>query len=218
MSSNHSSKKLTLFRQASTLAASSTLVLGGLSFVPETGLAQSTKRARLSRADIFEQAPESAQILISQSNSIQATSAQEQTLYLNNDRVYSYNLVAFERQEIDNVVIPDGATIVGRYEPAQGGLRYVAEAVVYDGYSYSLSATSAVIEDVKDPRDTSAGSIAEDAGIGAAAGAVVGEVLGDEANVEEILGGAAAGAATGNITADRVVVVEPNQPIVLYSN
>jgi hypothetical protein len=30
------------------------------------------------------------------------------------------------------------------------------------------------------------------------------------------VGGAAAGAATGNITADRVVVVEPEEPITLY--
>ncbi len=64
------------------------------------------------------------------------------------------------------------------------------------------------MKDVKDPRDTSSGAIAEDAGIGAAGGAILGEVFGDA--------GAAAGAATGNITADRVVVVEPDSAIALY--
>ncbi|PSR17657.1 hypothetical protein C8255_11510 [filamentous cyanobacterium CCP3] len=71
------------------------------------------------------------------------------------------------------------------------------------------------MEDVKDPRDTTAGSIAEDAGTGAAGGLVLDEILGD-AGLGAIVGGAAAGAALGNITADRVVVAEPNQPISLY--
>lgn len=156
--------------------------------------------------------------LVSQSNTIAATSAQQETLYLNNDRTYSYNLVAQERTTINGITIPAGATIVGKYVPSDGGLRYVAEAVTYGQYSYPISATSPILEDVKDPRDTSAGAIAGDAGIGAAGGAVLGEVLGDEANVEEIVGGAAAGAAVGNVTADRVVVVEPNETISLFGS
>ena len=65
--------------------------------------------------------------------------------------------------------------------------------------------------------DTSAGAVAEDAGIGAAGGVVLGEVPGD-ANVEEAVGGAAAGAAVGNVTADRVVVIEPDESIILYGD
>lgn len=146
---------------------------------------------------------------------LKAKSAQSETLYLNNDRTYSYNLIAKERGEIDGVTVPVGATIVGKYVPADGGLRYVAEAVTYDEYSYTIEASSGVIKDVKDPRDTSAGATAEDAGIGAAGGTVLGEVFGD-AGAAEIIGGAAAGAVTGNLTADRVVVIEPNSTIVLY--
>lgn len=48
-----------------------------------------------------------------------------------------------------------------------------------------------------------------------AGGLVLGEVLGD-ADLAEILGGAAAGAAVGNVTADRVVVTKPDDPINLY--
>ncbi|MGF1480490.1 MAG: hypothetical protein ACFB4I_13520 [Cyanophyceae cyanobacterium] len=152
-----------------------------------------------------------------QERSISATSSQSETLYLNNDRTYAYNLVAAERGAIDGIAIPAGATIVGKYVPAQGGLRYLAEAVTYDSYSYRISASSPVLEDVKDPRDISLGAIAEDAAIGAAGGTIIGEVFGD-ADVGEILGGAAAGAAVGNITADRVVVIAPNAPIVLYDD
>ena len=159
---------------------------------------------------------QSKQILIAQNTpSIRAESAQAETLYLNNDRTYAYNLIAQEQGFIGDVAIPVGATIVGKYVPAEGGLRYVAEAVTYDDYSYTIDASSKIIKDVKDPRDTSAGAIAEDAGIGAAGGTILGEVLGD-AGAAEIIGGAVAGAATGNLTADRVVVVEPDSAIALY--
>lgn len=153
---------------------------------------------------------------LAQSRTIEAKSAQQETLYLNNDRTYDYNLVATQQGTIGNVSVPVGATIVGRYVPTEGGLRYEVRAVTYDQYSYTVSAQSETIEDVKDPRDTSAGAIAEDAGIGAAGGLVLGEVFGD-AGATEIIGGAAAGAATGNLTADRVVVVEPDESIVLYA-
>lgn len=154
---------------------------------------------------------------IAQSRTIEAKSAQQDTLYLNNNKTYSYNLIATQRGTIGNITVPVGATIEGKYVPSEGGLRYVAEAVTYDQYSYNISAASQTIEDVKDPRDTSAGAIAEDAGIGAAGGLVLGEVLGD-ANVGEAVGGAAAGAAVGNVTADRVVVIKPDESILLYAN
>jgi hypothetical protein len=159
----------------------------------------------------------SAPIGLAQNRSIAATSAQLETLYLNNNRTYSYNLVAEERGVSDGIVIPAGATIVGKYVPAKGGLRYIAEAVIYDRYSYRISATSSILKDVKDPRDTSASAIAEDAAIGAAGGTILGEIFG-KAGAGEIIGGAAAGVAVGNITADRVVVIEPNAAIVLYEN
>ena len=154
---------------------------------------------------------------LAQNKTLTAKSAQKETLYLNNDRTYSYNLVAQKRGVIDGIVIPVGATIVGKYVPAKGGLRYVAEAVTYSKYSYRISAISEILKDVKDPRDTSAGAIAEDAAIGAAGGTIVGEVFGD-AGVGEIVGGAAAGVVVGNVTADRVVVIEPDAAIFLYDN
>lgn len=147
---------------------------------------------------------------------ILAKSAQSETLYLNHDRTYSYNLIAKEQGTIGDVAVPVGATIVGKYVPAEGGLRYVAEAVTYDDYSYTINASSGIIKAEKDPRDTSTGSVAKDAGIGAAGGAVLGEVFGD-AGAAEIVGGAAVGAATGNLTADSVVVVEPDSGIALYN-
>ena len=150
---------------------------------------------------------------VAQSRTIEAKSAQKETLYLNNDRTYSYNLIATQKGTIGNVTVPVGATIVGKYVPSEGGLRYEARAVTYDQYSYTINASSETLNDVKDPRDTSTGAVAEDVGIGAAGGLILGEVIGGGAGAGEIIGGAAAGAATGNLTADRVVVIKPDESI-----
>lgn len=184
-----------------TLIATVAVLVGGISLFPQQAFSQQKS------AILIAQTPKTP--------NLKAESAQQETLYLNNDRTYSYNLIAQEKGVIDGIVIPAGATIVGKYVPVQGGLRYVAEAVTYDNYSYSINASSGVIKDVKDPRDTSAGAIAGDAGIGAAGGTILGEIFGD-AGAAEIIGGAAAGAAAGNLTADRVVVVDPDSAIALY--
>ena len=154
-------------------------------------------------------------VTIAQANVVPTSSIQQETLYLNRDRAYSYNLEVEQGVTVGGRYLPPGAEIQGQYVPAEGGLRYEANAVLIDGAQYPLNANSEVIADVKDPRDTSTGAIAEDAGIGAAGGLILGEVLGD-AGLGEVIGGAAAGAATGNLTADRVVVIEPDAIINLY--
>ncbi|MGP1373994.1 MAG: hypothetical protein ACTS3T_14280 [Almyronema sp.] len=156
--------------------------------------------------------------LIAQTNTIETTSAQSETLYLNEDRSYAYDLEVERAVTIDGLYLPVGSLIQGSYQPAgDDGLRYIATAAIVEGQTYRLNATSDVIDDQKDPRDTSGGAIAEDAAIGAAGGAVLGEILGG-IDLGEVLGGAAAGVAVGNLTADQVVVVEPDEPIVLYAN
>lgn len=197
MDSNFPTHSLTLNKAATALAAVPVLLLG-MANSADRAIAAPTSEVRLAQASV-----------------VSASSIQQETLYLNNDRAYSYNLEVEQGVNVDGRYLPPGTEIRGQYVPAEGGLRYDASAAIINGRSYPLNATSGVIEDVKDPRDTSAGSVAEDAGIGAAAGAVLGEIFGD-AGAGEIIGGAAAGAAAGNVTADLVVVVEPEQPINLY--
>ncbi|NJN11195.1 MAG: hypothetical protein HC836_19540 [Richelia sp. RM2_1_2] len=182
------------------LAVSSTL-LGSTYLLPSAAFAQS-------RVDNTQ--------LLAQNTLIRATSAQTKNLYLNKNRIYSYDLEVSNDTRINGRYVPAGSKIRGRYEPASGGLRYVTRQVVINGRTYNLNAISDVLKDVKDPRDTSVGAIAGDAGIGAAGAILIGEIFGN-ADIEEILGGAAAGAAIGNITADRVVVIRSDEPITLYS-
>lgn len=139
----------------------------------------------------------------------------DETLYLNPDTYYELPLVVESSVTVNGRRLPAGTVIQGQLEPVDGGLQYIATGIAAGGLTQPLTARSAVLTDVKDPRETSTGAIAGDAAIGAAGGAVIGAVIGDGVSLWEILSGAAAGVAVGNVTAQRVVILEPNEPIVL---
>ena len=146
---------------------------------------------------------------------IRVLTQSDETLYFNPETLYELPVVVESSVVVNGRSLPAGTVIQGRLEPVSGGLRYVATGLEAGGLQQSLNATSVVLTDVKDPRETSAGAIAGDAAIGAAGGAVIGAVLGDGISLFEILGGAAAGVAVGNVTAQRVVIIEPGEAIIL---
>ncbi|MEM9004910.1 MAG: hypothetical protein AAGE59_15475 [Cyanobacteria bacterium P01_F01_bin.86] len=154
---------------------------------------------------------------VKQTTSVQVVTQTDETLYFNPDNAYELPMVVNTATVIDGINLPTGTVIEGRLEPVEGGLRYIATDVQAGGLRTPLSASSDVLHDVKDPRETSAGSIAGDAAIGAAGGAVIGAVLGDGVSIAEVLGGAAAGVLVGNVTAQRVVIIEPGQSITLQA-
>lgn len=148
---------------------------------------------------------------------VQTALERDETLYLDKDSTYDYDLVVRSDSALGGQRLPIGAIIRGRFEPAEGGLVYVANSVELGDRIYQVRATSELLRDRKDPRQTSTGAVLTDAAIGAAGGYVIGEVLGD-AGVWEVVGGAAAGVVVGNTTAPFVVVVRPEDQIALYSN
>ncbi|MGB3297781.1 MAG: hypothetical protein WBA76_05890 [Phormidesmis sp.] len=151
------------------------------------------------------------------STTVQAALAQDETLYLNKGNTYSYNLIVRNEAILGGQRLPTGAVVRGQFEPAEGGLVYKANSVEVGDRIYQVNAVSELLRDRKDPRQKTTGAIVTDAAIGAAGGYVLGEVLGN-ANVWEVVGGAAAGVLVGNTTAPSVVVVKPEDQIVLYSN
>lgn len=156
-------------------------------------------------------------IVAQNEQTLTATVRSDETLYLNKDEVHEYNLVLESRISVDDRFLPEGSIIRGQFEPVDGGLRYVATAAEVGDRIVDLDATSETLADRKDPRQTDVDDIIEDAAIGAAGGLIVGEILGD-IDFLEILGGAAAGVVVGNVTAPSVVVIEPDQSILLYQD
>ncbi len=148
---------------------------------------------------------------------LQTTLAKEETLYLDKSGTYRYDLVIRQDSAIGNQRLPVGTVVRGQFEPADGGLVYVANSVEIADRIYQINAVSGLFRDVKDPRQTSAGAILTDAAIGAVGGYVLGEVFG-RPDLLEVLGGAAAGVVIGNTTAPSVVVIGPQDSIMLTSN
>lgn len=134
------------------------------------------------------------------------------TLYIAKGETVNANLLVAKDIATQNgtVLIPAGAIIEGQFVPVEGGSKFVAQKFTSRGATVPLQAESALINDVKDPRETGAGSVLTDAGIGGAAGAVLGGVLRGNVQIIDILGGAAAGAVLGNVTAPEVTVIEPS--------
>lgn len=136
----------------------------------------------------------------------------QDTLYISKGETVKASLLVAQDITAPNgtVLIPTGAIIEGQFIPVEGGSKFVAQKLTSRGATVSLQAESGLINDIKDPRETNAGAILTDAGIGGAAGAVLGGVLRGNVQILDVLGGAAAGAVIGNVTAPQVTVIEPN--------
>jgi hypothetical protein len=156
-----------------------------------------------------------AQAQLFVSSPIQAITSNSEPLYINPDTTVERSLQVGAATSLNGRTIPAGSIVRGQFEPAPGGVRYVATAVEVGNQVYTVNAASELLRDIKDPRQTTTGAILTDAGIGAAGGAAIGGILTGRVSVGSILGGAAAGAIIGNTTAPRVVVIEPNQTLTL---
>jgi len=178
------------------------ILLGGLSALMMTGMSGALPGLMASPAVAQTAVP------------LRTTITGNETLYLSSDTPHAHSLELANGATVNGLAFPAGSVVRGQFEPVDGGLQFVANAVESGNQIYNLNAASELLHDQKDPRETSTGAILGDAAIGAAGGLVLGEVFGD-ADFLEILGGAAAGVIVGNTTAPFVVVVEPNQTITL---
>ncbi|MEM6423783.1 MAG: hypothetical protein AAF728_01275 [Cyanobacteria bacterium P01_D01_bin.128] len=163
--------------------------------------------------ELFQQGSEAA---ANDSAEFTASTNTGETLYLAPNQVVEYSLRLSAPATLGGRRLEAGSVIRGQFEPVSGGLRYVATGAESSDRIYTFTAASDTLHDVKDPRETSTGAILGDAAIGAAGGVVLGEVFGN-ADAVEIIGGAAAGVIVGNVTAQRVVVLEPNQVLTLVT-
>ncbi len=149
---------------------------------------------------------------------ITATAQTPQAIYVDPGQTVPFDMVLNSplQDPQGNVVVPAGSILQGQFQPAQGGTQFVTQSLQLNGQSYPLFAQSNVIPLGKDPRQTSGGAIVQDAVVGAAAGAILGGLLGNRViSTEKVLGGAAAGAVIGNVTAPETAVIQPNSSLAL---
>lgn len=130
-------------------------------------------------------------------------------VYVATGETLAYPLTVNSAVNVNGLLVPPGSIIPGEFRPVAGGIQYFASNVLIGGNPYPLSITSDLINDFKDPRETTFGSILGDSLIGAAAGAALGPI--------GAAGGALIGAIIGNVTAPQVVELVPNQVLRLYA-
>ncbi len=152
-----------------------------------------------------------------QSSVLDTKLKRDETLYLDKRESHDYDLVIKNVSNLNGRQLPVGTLIRGRFEPSDGGLVYVANAIEIDNQIFSINARSDLFSERKDPRQTSTGAVLTDAAIGAVGGYVLGEVFG-RPDLWEVAGGAAAGVLVGRTTAPSVVVIKPEDAIALYTN
>jgi hypothetical protein len=152
-------------------------------------------------------------LLLRSGDIVAATYRSAETLLISPGQILPYQLVLDTalQDPSGNVVLPAGSIIEGQFQPAGAGTQFVAKSLIINGQPFPLSAQSTVINNQRDPRQVSGEAIVQDALVGAAAGALLGGLLGNRViSTEKVLGGAAAGAVIGNVTAPDVAVIKPN--------
>ncbi len=155
-------------------------------------------------------------LLLRSGETIATTFRAPETLYITPGETLPYNLTLDTpiQDSRGNVVVPAGAVIQGQFQPVSGGTQFVTRSLSVNGQSLPLFAQSDILPYAKDPRQTSGGAIAEDAAIGAAAGALLGGIFGSRViSTEKVLGGALAGAVIGNVTAPESASINPGTPL-----
>ncbi|HHP7244034.1 MAG TPA: hypothetical protein ACFE0H_05030 [Elainellaceae cyanobacterium] len=118
------------------------------------------------------------------------------------------------RSNSGTVLIPAGSVIEGELQPMDDGTRFISDEIVFSNERrLPIDATSAPITDTEIITEESDPDILRGAAIGAAAAAVLFEVLGD-IDIIEVLGGAGLGALGalllgGDKEEVEVLVIEP---------
>ncbi|MDY6936374.1 MAG: hypothetical protein SWY16_01805 [Cyanobacteriota bacterium] len=124
---------------------------------------------------------------------------------------------------LGTVLIPAGSEVSGQIEPTGTGSAFVAdELILRNDDRFEIDATSKAIaetEEITEGDDTD--SIVGGALIGAVAGSLISEVIGDIDFLEVLLGagvGAAAGAILDNGETTEVIVIQPMTDLTLTLN
>ncbi|MGK7911950.1 MAG: hypothetical protein AB4050_10800 [Synechococcus sp.] len=154
--------------------------------------------------------------LLRAGDTLGATFVDDDTLYFDPRETRAASL--YIRSDVfdasGNVAIPSGTLITGQFQPVEDGTQFIADSLVLGDRAFPLLAQSQTIESQRDPRQVSAGAIAQDAAIGAGIGLVLSAVTGDRAiATEEVLGAAALGAVVGNVTAPEAIAIPPDTDI-----
>jgi len=156
---------------------------------------------------------------------IPVTYDKERILLTSNERVPLTLKVAANITTRDGrVLIPAESQVTGELQPAEGGVRFIAQTLTMpDGRQMTINASSSAITKTETVRKgANVGTLVKNAALGAGAAAAISGVTGNRTiTTGEVLGGAGIGTLLGLFLGRKtvdLVVVEPNTDLNLQLN
>jgi hypothetical protein len=130
-------------------------------------------------------------------------------LKLSSDYPYQDVLVVDQavRDQAGQVVIPEGSSVIGRFETGSQGSEFIAQAIEIQGQTVLLNAKS---DRLSGDRQVSRNHLLQNSALGAIAGTLLGAFTG-VGLIAGIAAGAATSAATTYITSPQPAVIQPDQ-------
>lgn len=146
---------------------------------------------------VGQRLPRSSRLLVPAGTTIPVRYDQAERIIVTPDETSPVTLTVAEDIRSNNgiIVIPAGSQIEGELQPTEGGTQFVSGDLILTNTEQRLpiNATSTVITETETITEKSNPDILKGAAIGAAAGAVIGEIFGG-IDLGEVLGGAGVGA------------------------
>lgn len=203
----------------SSVAVLTALSLGTATVVPLVGF------ERPAAAGIFAQQNSISQNTsgrIREGTTFEVAEPNGKRIILTPEETASVSLVTTQavRSQSGTVLIPKGTRIEGAFRPAGDGTQFEARRIIFrDGTERSLNATSDIVNNRKRiQKGTNTDPIWQGALVGGAASVAISSIV-TKPGVFKTLAGAGAGALAGYLLAGRkrveVIVVEPDDPLIL---
>jgi hypothetical protein len=135
------------------------------------------------------------------------------------DETAQVTLVTTQSVRSRSALIPEGTKIEGEFRPAGGGTRFVAQRIKFrDGASYEIDGRSNIVTYRKTVKKGSTDPIWQGALVGGGASVLISSVV-TKPGIAKTLAGAGAGALAGYLLGGRkrteVIVVRPDEPLML---
>ena len=194
------------------------LVALGITATAVPILSATTATAKSNPYVVGQLFPRSREVRVSAGTLIPVRFNEAEKIVVTPDETAPITLVVAEdiRSAAGTVLIPAGSEIEGNLQPVRGGTQFVAEELTFRNTERQrpIDATSEIITETETiEKGSDSSSILKGAAIGAAAAAVLSEVLGDIDFLQVLAGGglgAVAGLLLGGRNEAEVVVINPD--------
>jgi hypothetical protein len=173
-------------------------------------------------AGLFSPSNSSDTVQVPSGTTIRVAEKDGKKIIITPDETLNVTLVTTEpiRSSMGTILIPQGATITGQFQPTEGGTQFVAQQITpSDGTQRDLDARSNILDERETiDKGRNWGAVWKGALVGGAAATLISALV-SRVGIFKVLGGAGAGALGGFLLGGHkkaeVIVVQPDRDLTL---